>query len=253
MQITTSLYDTRSKQVYGWHIQILYIFLIYFHIKYFLFWVTVLKNTNLTRFAYLQEFYKTEKKNCAGWNWSGPEATDSISHAPATDEVGASGPRPIHARSEQKRRKRVGLLPELWFELWTCRLKTRNRQDSLDVGSYIHVVWPFLNQIQRDLEELRKSGRSSGRSAWRQDWSIRWQRRWAEKMRMMDFETCAATALICCRPWPRPGLGDAEVVVADVLDELQGVGADEDDGSRPIGGTPRAQLRAWKRKGWGRG
>jgi hypothetical protein len=38
------------------------------------------------------------------------------------------------------------------------------------------------------------------------------------------FEMGAATAPVCCRPWPRPGLGDAEVVVADMLDELQGVG-----------------------------
>jgi hypothetical protein len=28
------------------------------------------------------------------------------------------------------------------------------------------------------------------------------------------FEMGAATAPVCCRPWPRPGLGDAEVVVA---------------------------------------
>jgi hypothetical protein len=43
-------------------------------------------------------------------------------------------------------------------------------------------------------------------------------------MRTADFKTGAATAPVCCRPWPRPGLGDAEVVVADVLDELQGIG-----------------------------
>jgi hypothetical protein len=45
-------------------------------------------------------------------------------------------------------------------------------------------------------------------------------------MRTMDFKTCAATASICCRPWPRPGLGDAEVMVADVLDERQGIGGE---------------------------
>jgi hypothetical protein len=41
MQTTTSRHDARCKQGYGWHIQILCIFLINFHIKYFLFRVTV--------------------------------------------------------------------------------------------------------------------------------------------------------------------------------------------------------------------
>jgi hypothetical protein len=43
MQTTTRRYDVRCKQAYEWHIQILHIFLINFHIKYFLFWVTVRK------------------------------------------------------------------------------------------------------------------------------------------------------------------------------------------------------------------
>jgi hypothetical protein len=41
MQIITSLHDARCKQIYEWHIQILYIFLNNFHIKHILFWVIV--------------------------------------------------------------------------------------------------------------------------------------------------------------------------------------------------------------------
>jgi hypothetical protein len=41
MQTTKTRHDARCKHVYEWHDYILYIFLIKFHIKYFLFWVMV--------------------------------------------------------------------------------------------------------------------------------------------------------------------------------------------------------------------
>jgi hypothetical protein len=41
IQITTSLHDARCNQLKGWHNQVLCIFLINFHIKYFVFRVTV--------------------------------------------------------------------------------------------------------------------------------------------------------------------------------------------------------------------
>jgi hypothetical protein len=43
MKTITAWHDARCKQIYGWHDQILCIFLIEIYIKYFLFWVTVSK------------------------------------------------------------------------------------------------------------------------------------------------------------------------------------------------------------------
>jgi hypothetical protein len=109
IQITTSLHDARCKQVYRCHIQILCIFLINFHIKYFLFRVMDQKIWIYQDLHICRNFRKQRKKNCAGWNWSGPEATDSICRAPAMGNTGKkTGRGPASFGSEQKGCKKGG-------------------------------------------------------------------------------------------------------------------------------------------------
>jgi hypothetical protein len=172
MQITTSLYDARWKQVYEWHIQILHIFLNNFHIKYVSFRVTDWKIWIKQNLHICSNFQgkKTE-------NWAGPEAwlaTDNGCRAPATGREILMGWGPVGAG-------------------WGWRAGTRCQIGSAKSGDFIPqnhdsnsgcVGWIQRNRplcYSFEFEQKRKPGfilSRDGYVTWRNWKSEHSQRRW---------------------------------------------------------------------------
>jgi hypothetical protein len=143
MQTTTWLHDARCKQVYGWHINILCIFLINFYIKYFVFWVTVwkiwfmqdlhischfhinriragnfshrgtLSHTGLLRGS--RRWRGGEAEVATGWGWRAGSACQLC---------------------RKNRTKRLRLLSPMEFELRICRPRTGNKPAQLCIKSW---------------------------------------------------------------------------------------------------------------------
>jgi hypothetical protein len=111
MQTTTSRHDARCKQAYGCHIQTPHIFLMDFHIKYFLFRVTVEKIRKIQDLHICRNFRKQRKKNARAE--SAPDLRRRIVAIAHQRRMRSEllGRGPSMRDLCQKKEKRLGLIP----------------------------------------------------------------------------------------------------------------------------------------------
>jgi hypothetical protein len=162
MQTTITRHDARCKQRYECHIQILHIFLINFHIKYFLFRVTVWKIWILQDLDTCSNF----QQNRENLGLLSPRC----SLARVADRRGLA----VSGQGYKYQKKGCCFTHGIGLELWTCILNGRNRPPGLlievdAVQACDYLIWAFkvapwqLGSGRRRRSSARRMGRRSTR------------------------------------------------------------------------------------------